>query len=106
MERIYYDTYENRIRVTVWADTQSDGSVRIHNYTRGVYIDDIFGTDEDETYTVIPKEAVPDVYKASKTSSLKELLAFFDSFARSRDGYERVKSWLESSKINHFEETV
>ena len=106
MERIYYDTYENRIRVTVWADTGFDGSLRIHNYTCGVYIDDIFGMDEDETFAVIPADSVSDALAASGVSSLKELLVYFDNFARFRDGYERVKSWLEKEGVSFTEETL
>lgn len=106
MERIYYDSYESRIRVTVWADEAADGSIKIHKYTRGVYIDDIFGMDEDETFAVIPADFVSDALTASGASSLKELLVYFDNFACCRNGYERVKSWLGKEGVSFTEETL
>ena len=106
MERIYYDTYENRIRVTVWAEQRSDGSVRIHKYTRGVYIDDIFGTDEDETYIVIGGKDLQKAFSSSGARTVKDFFVSFDGIARSRDGYEIIKSWLEKSGVIFTEESV
>lgn len=106
MERIYYDTYENRIRVTVWADEAADGSIKIHKYTRGVYIDDIFGMDEDEVYATVSSRSVPQAMSAAHVSSLKDLFVFFDSFACSRNGYEQIRLWLDTNAVTYSEEIV
>lgn len=106
MERIYYDTYENRIRVTIWAQSHKDGSVEIHKYTRGVYIDDIFGMDEDEIYMIIENNMISRAMNESHTNTVKDLLSYFDLLAKSRDGYDKIRAWLENNRICFAEETV
>jgi len=105
MEKIYYDSYEKRIRITVWAEKTLDGSVRIHKYVKGIYIDDIGGTDEKDTVMIIAEKDLPCLFSAAHVSTEKELFACWLQFAGSRDGYELIKDWIKDMGVNYTEET-
>jgi hypothetical protein len=106
MEKIYYDSYEQRIRTTVWAEKNLEGNAEIHKYVRGVYIDDIFGMDEDEFKVVLTADMFPTLFNAACVSSLKELFEFWAKDASVRSGYEQIKAWLDGVGIKYEEETV
>jgi len=106
MEKIYYDSYEQRIRTTVWAEKNLDGNAEIHKYVRGVYIDDIFGMDEDETKLIISAESFPSLFACAGVSSLKDLFEFWGKENSVRSGYEQIKAWIEKTGVGYEEETI
>jgi len=106
MEKIYYESYEHRIRTTVWAEVSREKNAEVHKYVRGVYIDDIAGMDEDEFKVVLSPEKFQTMFDAAGVSSLKELFEFWAKDASIRSGYEQIKGWLDGLGIDYEEETV
>lgn len=106
MEKIYYDSYEKRIRTTVWAEKISDGSVKIHKYVRGIYVDDIGGLDETDTVLTVHEESLQKLFSEAHVPSVKDLFVFFTQFACCREGYEHIRSWIDHAVTEYEEETV
>jgi len=98
MEKIIYDGYENHIRIIVYAQTREDGGAEIVKCEKGIYIDDIFGTDERETVLVIDRKDVG--------SSSEDFIEEIGKKYSSRDSYELIKNMLAEKKISFSENTV
>lgn len=105
MEKIFYDSYEQRIRTTVWAQFFG-GNIEIHKYVRGIYVDDIFGIDEEEKKLVVLTENIPSLLSVANVHSIKELFEFLRADASVRSGYEKIKDWFDINGICFDEETV